>query len=89
MSRWSGGLLVDRDGDLVLDRDLDLGDGDRRLGEGARWTDVGVCDLVLDRPRDGDLETILRRYVGNRIQHKVFNSSMYWPLQSKSRFRLC
>lgn len=55
-----GDLVTDREGDLVLDLDLDLGDGDRRVGEGARWIEVGVCDLVLDRPREGDLETIWR-----------------------------
>lgn len=60
-SRVGGDLLSDR----VFVRDLDRGDGDRRAGDGARSTDVGVCDLVLDRPREGDLET-MSNCVGGR-----------------------
>lgn len=62
-SRVGGVRLRDLEGDRVLD--LDLGEGERRGdreslkgGEGALWTEVGVCALVGDRPRDGDLEGI-------------------------------
>ena len=49
---------------------LDLGEGDRRGereglngGEGCLCTEVGVCVLTGDRPRDGDREGILGRPV--------------------------
>lgn len=52
--------------DLLCDRERDLGDGERCCdrGEpascgGTGFAEVGVCDLVRDRPREGDLEDIL------------------------------
>ena len=57
LSRPGGGDLVN-DRDLDSDLDLDLGVGDRRTGLLAR-SPGGVCDCVLERPRERDLEDMV------------------------------